>query len=699
MIKFPHSLLNKFRSIAGSIPGIGNLIPSNSIPHGFPTPNGLLLAGDSRSANFGGISSGGGGYKFSGAFALTSCGFLRESIHSKLTLPFTFNYGVGSTTTYNQWSRMFSTNNTATGNPASGITGDASDQNWSVNNSSQYSLVGHPANVVFYMCSVNDPGFSTFYSDPKVTMKWTGLVLDSLRHKTVFLCNEYPRGTGTVYFESHAVAANTCTATNTAGFQDGSLLTLSDGVTNAGIAGVHRGDTGARLTLVASAPIAGQYTVTSGGIYVFADTFTPALLNYSFAGTTSAAYQITMHAWLSSNSANFTEPTSSGFHAKGFSYGIPGALYRRPWVVSVDSWSAIDDGSGTNTNRRGTLADSLHPTPYGGRLIAYNSFVNAFNSTFPQQCSQSQLPKSNNIEIANGSGVTTTYTVTLPPSMRNLPGQYKIVAGAVVGFDNGAGTISGTGFTGTNTINYSSGALTVTFSAAPSVNVPVYCITDQNNLCSDDPYCDTSILANVNATGTGVSGQVPHGWAASITNMGTCTAVLSNTTVIDDDDGLTYPCIKCVFAPAGGVVGSTPLLTLSNSSIVGAVAGTPYRAVCKVRIEPGADGHLYGLTGAGVRLQFQISPGIARPGGTSTTIYQSTSNIGDSTHSLMDIDLNGKTNITYESVTTSIDTSGMTFTGILIAGMAQVQASVPVSATVYFYKFAMRPVVGCSMEY
>lgn len=72
--------------------------------------------------------------------------------------------------------------------------------------------------------------------------------------------------------------------------------------------------------------------------------------------------------------------------------------------------------------------------------------------------------------VGTGNGTTVTFTHT----MANIPvlaGSVSVTAGSVTGTDNGSGTISGTGISGT--INYATGALSVTFTTAPASGTAV----------------------------------------------------------------------------------------------------------------------------------------------------------------------------------------------------------------------------------
>ena len=73
------------------------------------------------------------------------------------------------------------------------------------------------------------------------------------------------------------------------------------------------------------------------------------------------------------------------------------------------------------------------------------------------------------IGIGFGNGATVAFAGNLAAPI--LPSTVTVTAGAVTATDNGAGVISGVGVSGT--VNYSSGAISVTFTAAPATGVLV----------------------------------------------------------------------------------------------------------------------------------------------------------------------------------------------------------------------------------
>jgi hypothetical protein len=79
-------------------------------------------------------------------------------------------------------------------------------------------------------------------------------------------------------------------------------------------------------------------------------------------------------------------------------------------------------------------------------------------------------PTAASAPVATGDGATTAFSVASLPRVPIFPGTLQVIVGDLgVGNDNGSGSITGTGGVGlTGTIDYSTGALKLTFTTAPA---------------------------------------------------------------------------------------------------------------------------------------------------------------------------------------------------------------------------------------
>lgn len=573
-----------------------SVFPTNKIRRAVRVPTGATFHGHSMATAIASITiatayvaltrhGNGGIFDFVNAFA--------DNIFN---IPLNCNFGNSSTTSRNLLDRLDSTSIATSGNPASVLTGVGVDARFNASNTPVYSPVGISSDVVFLVHGVNDQS-SAYFSSPLVSMQVLGQILDKYAPKTVIAYNEIPRGTGCAFMESHAVAAHTCTATNTAGFQDGSTV---------GIQGLFNGTTGAPYTKVASAPNLLEYSVTSGGVYTFnaSDTISIALLQYTFTVAVAAAAikaQNTLRYWWLSRERSFLEISTNGTNPVGFNYGVPGALYKRPHVEAIDSAQMLDDSAGSCI-RLGSK-DGLHPASYGSQIIATGSLPQIVKR-FPGIVSVVKSPLQNNMQIATGNGGTKVYNVTLPATMRPiLPKQLHIYTGEAVpsnAFDDGAGNISGTGIT-SGTINYNTGALSLTFTAFVPNTVQIFAYLDHKNVLENGLMDYNAILGTNAAVSTGASGTLPKPWTESCTNMGGVTAAFSQDT---DDDG--FPAVKVVLTTATGVIGTNPTIKVINGNWrqvrnqINPVG--PFRIAGSVKITAGPDGHLTGISGAWIEL-------------------------------------------------------------------------------------------------
>lgn len=107
-----------------------------------------------------------------------------------------------------------------------------------------------------------------------------------------------------------------------------------------------------------------------------------------------------------------------------------------------------------------------------GGVTAGNKLVKDFNRTYSSQYVDGET-------IGTGNGSATAFSATLAWTPV-LAGKVKVVAASVSGVDNGSGAISGTGIA-SGTIDYTTGAISVTFSAAPANGVAVQVSYEYNN--------------------------------------------------------------------------------------------------------------------------------------------------------------------------------------------------------------------------
>jgi hypothetical protein len=149
------------------------------------------------------------------------------------------------------------------------------------------------------------------------------------------------------------------------------------------------------------------------------------------------------------------------------------------WIFTMgEAYSPIVTGS-ANKYLQLLLTDISVPFQFSSGPINFNQFCGTAQLPFPELepyefGAQTQLQlqgypvnqTSNILVFGTGNGSTTTFTGTLNGPV--LPGSLTVTdpTGTITGTDNGNGVITGTGITGT--INYTSGALSVTYSAAPA---------------------------------------------------------------------------------------------------------------------------------------------------------------------------------------------------------------------------------------
>ena len=99
-----------------------------------------------------------------------------------------------------------------------------------------------------------------------------------------------------------------------------------------------------------------------------------------------------------------------------------------------------------------------------GTVTAGNTLVRDFNKDYSSELIDAEL-------IGTGDTIATTFTSSLDylPVKAN---SVVVTAGSITGVDDGAGNITGTGIA-SGTIVYTSGAISVTFTAPPALNEPI----------------------------------------------------------------------------------------------------------------------------------------------------------------------------------------------------------------------------------
>jgi hypothetical protein len=106
--------------------------------------------------------------------------------------------------------------------------------------------------------------------------------------------------------------------------------------------------------------------------------------------------------------------------------------------------------------------------PPGALQFAWNMGGNWVNQQ--QGASASSIPIIGEV-VGVGTGATATFAHTVA-NLPVVPGTVTITAGAVVATDNGQGGLSGTGVVA-GTVNYLTGVVSVTYSADPTVALPI----------------------------------------------------------------------------------------------------------------------------------------------------------------------------------------------------------------------------------
>jgi hypothetical protein len=155
----------------------------------------------------------------------------------------------------------------------------------------------------------------------------------------------------------------------------------------------------------------------------------------------------------------------------------PSPAVTLPWVLSVDI-AELESAGGCSE-----LDDIIHVLytachPYLGSCTVYLQGPDVATMTTPPggsitlpiQPTQGQV-------IGTGNGVTVTFNGSLTTPV--LPGSVRVTAGSVIGLDNGAGGISGTGIS-SGSVNYTTGAVSVSYLAAPAFGAQILAESNTN---------------------------------------------------------------------------------------------------------------------------------------------------------------------------------------------------------------------------
>lgn len=670
--------------------------------------------GDSRTSGVGGRSYAAGSNTVTGGFGATynMAGWIQPLCGNKWLLKEGFSHSVGGSSTHAMNERRKSTSISATGNPAFTDTALANDANYSTGSDGVATVLTQGGNhVISASVGVNDS--APFYNSPSTASQSLVKIAEyadalGAAGKVWYVGDEFPRSGAFAAMESKTVAGGTCTATNTTGFVDGETFGV------VGVIGKFADLSSRPLTKVASAPAQDQYTVTSGGVYTFGGTApATAYLNYNYASRAADTYLLVIHEWMSSSAANFTAT------ANGVNYGVPGLLYNRPWVRVASTWSALEVS--TNVAKRGTFDSlQLHANFYGGYLAA-QAFAAKVAADYPSAPDFSQTPTRNNWYAARGTGAATTLTGTLPPSMRTgftvtaAPTLISVNGAPTGKVDTATGAITGTGIT-SGTLNFSTGAFSVTFAVAPAVNAQVWFEQDignynlatmtegtigrnsvMNGLMDMTAASGGNLIAFTGTSSvTGIAASaVPYGWG--LTGAAMNTAITNATATIAaaaETDANGYP--RFVLECSGYHTAAISLLLSQsgNSTAARLIVGDQMQAGGQVRYaKHSTRAHLYGLRGA--NLKNSVATGAVNrtfsSGVQSCTTFTSSVTDGGTGMYLDDLTLNAAGGaLDLARIAPLVDTTGLTPSGHTPSITWTLDANVPFACRVGVGRFQAR---------
>lgn len=644
------------RKISGNYRGRSRRVPAGAAPtpgYTLPALSTAKYQGDSRAANAGSRAVGAGLGVNHGMAGYNSVSLIQAVCGNKWVLGEGYQHGVGGSSTRAHEERDKSASIATTGNPAFTGTAAAADASFSAGSDSRATcLTFGGKHVVSPAVGVNDT--HSFYNTPSPaweSLRTISRIADAYgaAGKMWLLGNEFPRGDACYLMESRTVSAGSCTAAHIGAFKDGESFGA------VGVVGVFASGNPRPLVKVASSPAQDQYTVTSGGVYTFGGTApTTAFITYNATPSggriaTTTALKV-IREFCQSSAANFVSTVNS------VDYGLPGLLYQRPHVRVADTFGALVDGStgSLQLSKPGTL-DSLQL--HGSHLSAYltaAAFKAVVDDFYPAAPDLSTAPERNNWLVARGTGATTSYSGTLPPSMRSGfldSGVPTLVTlnGVVIGrIDPGTGAITaGNGSTAisSGTLDWSTGAWSITTSSNAAFanttllwfeqdigNYDVATFTEgtigrnalMNGLLDMTAASGTNLATTTGASSiTGINAsEVPYGWNIPA-NSALNTAIGAGTmavAVASETDAQGFP--RFVLQ-AAGVHGAATTFTLQNATTHPALrlaAGDRALGGARVRYaRHGTLGRTYGASGAAVVYNQTATGGVDVPvaGGTS----------------------------------------------------------------------------------
>ncbi len=562
-----------------------------------------------------------------------------------------------------------------------------------------YSIVTDPAQTVFLLAGTNDGnrGAANAISALQAIFNAFG---PTAANKIVIVGDETPRGLAEGFSRANNSALGapevwtipssspyTVTAVNATNYWDTQQVffapcgtttsgtpanTYSCGTGASGVTFSAGVNDGVALTLVASAPAQGQYAV-SNGVFTFnsADAGKKIAIYYRWKSNNAPAgstYLTTIHNWLNATSCgSWTDPISGTTYPGVSGAQCPG-LY--PWVHVASTWNAHLDpvavaSGGYYFNLPYTSVDGLHPSPYGGALIA-NAMLQAASQTSAIPDSPPFSPAAAQNYFFYGTSVTSTaaQTSACPATTKNYYLSSVYVGGTALTAIPQA-TAQSIFKTGSKLYFYNAiqsalngatvacvdaanGLVQMASPATASLSGSIYnWAFVQNDSTSPASFLGNSIngsniyslqtntaspLANTGTpSGSGIGATVvkgvPNGW--------TLTADSGSTTALSQGVlGLSYGVEQNPFGDGNddfviqlqGYAGSgAPQVTLSQliqAPIATAfTAGQSHRAICRVKISAGVNGHLYGVKGVALQYYDQATGGTFTPPGLASNTY------------------------------------------------------------------------------